>query len=384
MSRPSRTGVRGLYWDPDKKCFRIDLRWKDVRTGAPDRYREQLPKGTKKPAAERRTRDVMNLALSGELRKQRKGPASLRAAFDEYLDHVRAELGERARKDRKRHGDLLVAALGGRPMVELSPLDVERYKAARRKATRAPRGKPKERESAPVDQTPLGPATINRELATLKHFIGKAAEWGWIEEGQASRLRKVKLLKEPPGRVRWLSDSEREKLFAVLPKGFRRLVVADALSGLRRGELVTLRKDQVDLQKRVLTLTKTKSNRVRVVPINPELAVILEDAMKASKGLHVFESRHRVAYTPDGVSSFFRKLCIEAGVEDFHWHDLRHDFATQSGGQGRGSTWSRSCSGIRLSQWRNATRTLETSSYTEPSDLFPNYCPPEDKNHRKL
>lgn len=328
MPRASKTGVRGLYYDEAEKRFRIDFRWREARTGKIDRYRERFPEGTKKPAAERRARDVINLAIAGKLKQAQDGPGTLKVALNRYLDFVETELGARARKDRGHHADLLVAELNAIPLVDLSPIHIERYKATRRKATRAARGKQAQRAKGP-EPKPISPATINRELATLKHFVGKAADWGWLDEAQAVRLRKVRLLKEPPGRVRWLTEDERAKLYAVLPEGFRRMVVADALSGLRRGELVGLTKGQVDLKKRLLTLTKTKSNRTRHVPINDALATVLKEAMAASEGSHVFESRHRVAYTPSGVSSFFRKLAARAGIRDFHLHDLRHDFATQ-------------------------------------------------------
>ncbi|HEY2408136.1 MAG TPA: site-specific integrase [Polyangiaceae bacterium] len=330
MPKASKTGTRGLYWDDIEECFRIDFRWRDPRTGLTDRYRERFPQSVKKPAARRRTEEVLNLALSGKLRDRQAGPGSLAAAFDQYLTFIKTNLGERAHTDRKHHAKLLVHELGTRPLVDLSPLDVERYKSKRRAAKRAPRGKPNEQAKKVEEPKPISAGTINRELATFKHFVGKAGEWGWIDEAQAAKLRKVKLLKEPPGRVRWLTDAERTRLYAVLPPEFRLLVLADAVSGMRRTELVELKKDQVDRKRKVITLDKTKSNRTRHVPINDQLDAVLKEAMAASgDGPYVFHSSRGLPYTPSGVSSFFRKLVERAGIEDFHLHDLRHDFATQ-------------------------------------------------------
>jgi integrase len=318
MPRPTRTGIRGLYWDENERLFRIDFRWRDARTGERHRYRERLPQTTKKPAAQRHMTEIVNLALAGKLR-ERKGdkPAKLDAALKRYLeDYVLANLGDRAHKDRKRHADLIVRHIGNKPLADLVAFDLERYKGARKKDG-------------------VEPATINREMATLKHFVGRAADWAWLDDAKAIAVRKVKLLKEPPGRVRYLSDDERARLYAKLPVSFRRVVLGLVLSGMRRSELVRLRKDQVDLATRTITLVKTKSNKVRRVPVNDALAAVLSDAMANTEpdSPWVFESRHKAPYTPDGVSSFFRKLCDDAeghaNIDDFHLHDLRHDFATQ-------------------------------------------------------
>lgn len=329
MPRASRTGVRGLYYDPVEKLFRIDFRWRNARTGEMNRHRERLPRATKKPAAQRRAEEVVNLALSGKLHERRGDvPTNLDAAFKRYLEYVKTNLGERAHDDRERHADLWVKHIGNVALVDLSSFQIEGYKSKRKKDVR----------ETPDGEKPPAPATINRELATMKHFLGQAAEWGWIADGHAAKLRKVKMLKEPPGRVRWLSDAERQRLYASLPVEFARVVTAGALSGMRRAELVGLRKEQVDLKRRLIALTKTKSNRTRHVPISDALAAVLKDALACSDGEqpHVFMSRRKVPYTPDGVSSFFRKLVKRAGIEDFHLHDLRHDFATQVRRHGAG------------------------------------------------
>jgi site-specific recombinase XerD len=53
------------------------------------------------------------------------------------------------------------------------------------------------------------PATVNRELALLKHMLTKAVEWGLLKSNPS---KPVKLLKEPPGRLRYLEPEEIERL----------------------------------------------------------------------------------------------------------------------------------------------------------------------------
>ncbi len=59
-------------------------------------------------------------------------------------------------------------------------------------------------------------ATVNRYMAALSHaFTIAVKEWGWLED---SPISKVSKLKEPRGRVRFLSDDERERLLVACQK----------------------------------------------------------------------------------------------------------------------------------------------------------------------
>jgi hypothetical protein len=68
----------------------------------------------------------------------------------------------------------------------------------------------------------VGPATINRRLGTMKHFLARAASWGWIDQARALELRdELKALPKPDARLRWLKDDEHTRLDRELPKGIR-------------------------------------------------------------------------------------------------------------------------------------------------------------------
>ena len=188
MPRPSQTGVRGLYRDDDGRYF-IDLRLKDRKTGARMRYREALPEGTKAPAAKFRAENVLSDALRGELRQEQG--RRLKAAMGEYIKWRRSN--GRADVDRQEDAaDRLVASLGDIDLASISPFAVEKFKRDR--------------------QTDgAGPATVNRDLAVLRHFFTMAARWGWVTREQSVALHEeVPLLKEPPGR-RSLSVGRRGK-----------------------------------------------------------------------------------------------------------------------------------------------------------------------------
>jgi integrase len=319
VARASTTGVRGLYKGRDGHYW-IDLRWKDAATGETRRYGERLPTGITRAAAKARALEILSSALAGGFDPKRKPPRKLREALDAYLDWLGTERPKSVR-DRRFHATALVASLGDVALDALAPLHLERFKRERREAK-------------------LAAATINRHLATLKHFARKAREWGWMREDVASALRGVRLLREPPGRVRYLSPDEETALFGALPAELRAVVIAADLTGMRRSEIVGLRWSHVDLAHRTITLTRTKSNKVRRIRIRDVLATLLERMPRPDAAAYVFplptlpaggkrvlrpEDDRRRAY----VTKAFARAAEEAKIADLHFHDLRHDFATR-------------------------------------------------------
>ena len=112
-------------------------------------------------------------------------------------------------------------------------------------------------------------STVNRYLAVLSHaFTMAVREWQWCEDNP---VRKVSKPKEPRGRVRFLSDEERQRLLEsckVSSNPYLYIIVVLALStGARRGELLNLCWAEVDLKRGVLTFRETKNGETRVVPV---------------------------------------------------------------------------------------------------------------------
>lgn len=148
-------------------------------------------------------------------------------------------------------------------------------------------------------------------------------------------MRSVALLKEPPGRVRYLSDDEGTRLLEALRPDIRAVVITALLTGMRRGEILGLKKSAVDFSAQVFKLTETKTNKARYVPIHDSLVPILRQAIDRSTSDHVFTNlvgkplTHRVA-------AVFRRTVTKLGIRDLRFHDLRHDFATKLRRNGMG------------------------------------------------
>lgn len=174
------------------------------------------------------------------------------------------------------------------------------------------------------------PSTVNRYLASLSAVLSIACrEWEWIHESPMSRVRK---LREPRGRVRFLDGAERECLLQACRESssihLYPIVVLALSSGMRSGEIVGLKWRDVDLVNGKAILHQTKNGDRRVVPI---LGYAL-DTLKQHAASNGFSNEYIFPNTyGDGPiafrSSWYRALKI-AKIENFRFHDLRHSAAS--------------------------------------------------------
>ena len=187
------------------------------------------------------------------------------------------------------------------------------------------------------------PSTVNRELAVLRHMLRLAEEWGYI-----AKVPKVRLAKEPEGRLRFLAEDEVERLLSACEETRRKSpyllpIVTIALNtGMRKGEILGLTWDRVNLARGVLQLEQTKSGRRREIPMNRAVYDTLQPLYAGARaalpkpppgekppeptGL-VFCKRHGVRAW-GSIRTAFEGACREAKIHDFRFHDLRHTCAS--------------------------------------------------------
>jgi integrase len=182
-------------------------------------------------------------------------------------------------------------------------------------------------------------STVNKEVMRLKHLLNRAGVWGYLKDSPA---RLVKRVKEAPGRVRYLTPEERDKLLngievivtstdgrkwttRVGPSSALRLYILAALhTGARRGELLEVRWADVDMRAGTITFRQTKNGDPRTVPLTDTLR---NELVKLPRNLdpqaHVFPERD-----PKVLSRSFSRLVHRLGIKNLRFHDLRHDAAS--------------------------------------------------------
>lgn len=120
--------------------------------------------------------------------------------------------------------------------------------------------------------------SLNRDLAVLKRMLNLAREWGYLNKDIAG---KVKKMKEPPGRVRYLSKEEIARLLNACKLPYLKTIVQIALNtGMRKGEILNLSWKQIDLENSFIHLENTKTGERRDIPINGTLKKVLEEWKK--------------------------------------------------------------------------------------------------------
>lgn len=282
-------------------------------------------------------------------------------AIDTHLEWA-ASYRRRTLEDREYITATLARHLGrDTPLAELTLPRVQEFVAARRKE-RTPRG------------GLVAPATINRAIALLRCIVNQEVEAERVPEEVAIRVRRVRLLQEPDGRDRYLRAGEEAKLRAALP---RHLVpVMDVLlrTGARLGEIAKLRKDDVDLELRRITIRGTKSNRDRVLYLGDGVLEVLRDAIDRSSADVVFPTPAGRPFPVKSLSRAFSRAVKAAGLKDLHAHDLRHTAATRLArvaplhvvqrqlGHADVSTTVRRYAHVQDDQLRDAAKVLDTSS----------------------
>ncbi len=173
------------------------------------------------------------------------------------------------------------------------------------------------------------PATANRLIATISHMFTKAVEWDMVEEEIQKRIRKVKLLPENNRRLRYLSPEECQKLVDSCDKHLKPIVITALNTGMRKGEILGLKWDNVDLKVGLILLNQdqTKNSERKELPINQTLMETLQNLLKRDDIPYVFCNPLTGERYYDVKRSFASAL-KKAGIKDFRFHDIRHTFAS--------------------------------------------------------
>jgi len=177
------------------------------------------------------------------------------------------------------------------------------------------------------------PSTVNRYMAAISHCFNVAViEWQWLESNPALGIKKQA---EPKGRVRFLSDDERERFLAVCfrsPNPLLYPVVVLALStGMRYGEIMHLTWADVDFENQRIILHDTKNGERRAVHLVGKALGLLQEVKKKNfrpGSALVFPGKHILNNGPASIRTAWLTALKKAEIQDFHFHDLRHSAAS--------------------------------------------------------
>ncbi|KAF0233011.1 MAG: Integrase family [Desulfovibrionaceae bacterium] len=159
--------------------------------------------------------------------------------------------------------------------------------------------------------------TIRLDFALLSKLFNYArSDWGM--ESLTNPVALAAKPKLPPGRTRRLEPGEDERLLAACAPEYALVVRFALATAMRRGEIVGLRWQDVDIRASRARLNDTKNKESRTVPLSRAAKEVLQGLPRHISG-RVFP------FCPDHLSAKMADACRAAGLNDLHFHDLRHE-----------------------------------------------------------
>ncbi len=266
------------------------------------RFRKSV--GTVKHIAEAVLMDIKVKMAKGEYLGVYDEPQILfRDYAQEYLGYSQANKSPNSYSRDIMSVSHLLTAFGDKLLTDVTPAQVESYKQLRRQS--------------------VEPATVNREVACLKHMFSYAQHLGYLKDHP---IKSVKLLKEPPGRLRYLTGEEIDRLLLECNGTLYSIVVMALNTGMRKSEILNLRWEDIDLKNQNIVLPKTKNNELGSIKINEALMRELRILDLKKRSAYVFPNSE--GNREGNLRRAFTRALKRAGINDFRFHDLRHTFAS--------------------------------------------------------
>ena len=167
-----------------------------------------------------------------------------------------------------------------------------------------------------------GRRTCHYDLILIRHCLKIAMnEWGLMLS--SNPVDRVKMPPSSPARNRRLEDGEFEQLEEAAKQTRNPhiwpVIVFAIETGMRRGEILGLRWEHVDLDRRIAFLPLTKNGSSREVPLSTKAAQVLAKQRQHNDNPSPFP------VTPNGFRLAWDRLRGRAGLSDLRFHDLRHE-----------------------------------------------------------
>jgi len=211
--------------------------------------------------------------------------------------------------------DRLMERLGDFSLAAITPQLVANYRDERL-------ADPDPRYTRHPSPPPVSPATVKTEIDLLSKVLTVAQQEFGITLPHGNPVLNIRKPKDSPARERRLSPAEWKRLMDACSQSrnawLRPAVEFAVETAMRQGEQLGLRWEDVYLARSVAILPMTKNGEGRAVPLSGRAVEILRSIPRSLSG-RVFPVEAK------GLYSAFKSACRRAGIEDYTWHDLRHE-----------------------------------------------------------
>jgi integrase len=248
--------------------------------------------------AERWARETESAIDRGEYQKPTPKPAKVQTLGDLLTRYLEEVAGSHRSKTTMWNVQTLRRGLGSVPLGNLDAQAVAQWRDNRLKEVCG--------------------ASVVRELRTLSAVLTHARKEWCIPT--PNPVADIKQPAQGTKRERRLQAGEEARLLEALAPQYRRVVAFALATAMRRGEVLGLRWEHVDLKKRVALLPMTKNGTARRVPLSTQAMAVLQEAGQVRRlGGLVFP------VNPQSLAHAWQAACQRTGIDDLHFHDLRHE-----------------------------------------------------------
>ena len=312
--------IRRRTWTDPVAGKSVDAWFVDVKfqplVGKEKRIRKVSPVQTKR-GAEQYEQQIRQALLDGTYGKKPKEVTEqprLAVFAKEFIDTY-AKANNKPSEVQSKQTILkmhLVPEMGTLKLNEIGQRKIETYKARKL-------------------ESGLSPKTVNNHLTVLRRLLSLAVEWE-----QLDHLPPFKWLRVPEQKFDFLDFEEAERLLAGADEQWRPMILVGLKAGLRLGELIGLRWEDVDLVAGRIMVRRAiargiagtpKNGRTREIPMSDELLRALK-AHRHLRGELVFCDAMGRLLTKEECRHPLWRACKRAGLRLLGWHALRHTFAS--------------------------------------------------------
>ena len=232
--------------------------------------------------------------------------------FSEFADcFIRdyAKTNKRSWKsDLSRLKSSLIPAFGNLTLKDITPLLIEKCRSNRLESGRSK-------------------SSVNREMALLKKMHNLAIDWGYAAQNP---VKKVRFFSEKDNlKERVLTSEEELRLLNECAPHLKPILIIALNTGMRLGEILGLKWNQIDFRRMQVRVERTKSGSVRFIPMNLVLSETLSMLRSRNEGLEYVFHNPETGRPLASVKRAFLTACRKAGITGLRFHDLRHTFASR-------------------------------------------------------
>ena len=264
-----------------------------------------------KTIAREALREIERKIKLGEHYRLKADIPNLKMFARDYLNYITNVVQKRSWKRDELCLKHLISFFGDIKLFNIKPMDIDDYKSVRLQKVK--------------------PATVNRELEVLRHMFNLAERWNRFFGKNPVCMSGLLKLSNHTERI--LSYDEENILLCVSPPCLKNIIICALNTGMRKGEIISLKWNDIDLKNDIITIhqTNSKSKKQRKIPINSVLRkLLLELKIENLNTEFVFLNTRGFPYKrQDSLNKIFHSALRKANIKGLRFHDLRHTAATR-------------------------------------------------------